>query len=569
MAKSREAEKNVAFFATPVSRTRKERLTFIYSCGTILCSGFFLVFGHMDVSVLKCAHCDEAELELYYCETCDQSAECSNKISKSLLCETCIGPHVRTGHDVRTSKGQAPLVCGDHKKLHNLYCKSCDLTFCPKCLGEHSEHKMGSIDERATEIKKEVFEMLTTLELDEKPLRLKKENLSELQLSHRCQQNDLRDFIDKRIMKLRHKAFETIDDNLKLLEDERVKKVEMIDQVLNLQQESRGLLCATSPHLIKDFEKVKEKYEKTRITCGRALEIDYDAKSSEINEVEKVVSEFEKKLLDKLKTVFIKKCVEVFAVNAASDKTFLFSVGEGNIKVEVITWNESEAKLNHLLVGQLAFNDYVKHYYHLIDYQGVCSVVVMGKFAHRIDVKEDSECKLSKIAMPTFEQVLCPYAISKDEYEIHWCYWVEDRNLLKFSHNPLFEVGGLSSMPNFKAKGIRGPELCFVTECNRILIADPVKHSSELLLIDPAELQNVDRITFFNTTFLFCWSVQSSAIVCLRNENSRFNRFEIRNFENSSSVVMLDIARCWWCLTSLPRMITSEEIYNVFAFILK
>ena len=526
----------------------------------------------MDVSVLKCAHCDEAELELYYCETCDQSAECSNKISKSLLCETCIGPHVRTGHDVRTSKGQAPLVCGDHKKLHNLYCKSCDVTFCPKCLGEHSEHKMGSIDERATEIKKEVFEMLTTLELDEKPLRLKKENFSELQLSHQCQQNDLRDLIDKRIMKLRHKAFETIDDNLKLLEDERVKKVEMIDQVLNLQQESRGLLCTTSPHLIKDFEKVKEKYEKTRITCGRALEIDYDAKSSEINDVEKVVSEFENKLLDTLKTVVIEKCVqyvEAFAVTAASEKTLLFSLCDGNVKVEVITWNESEAKLNYHLVGQLAFNDYVKHYYHLIDYQGMCSVVVLGKSAYRIDVKENSECKLSKIATPTFEQVLCPYAISGNENEIHWCYWVEDRKLLKFSHNSSFKVGGLSSMPNFKAKNVRGPELCFVTECNRVLIADPAKHSSELVLLDGAEVQNFDSITFFNTKYLFCWSVQSSAIICLKNENGRFNRFEVCNFENDSSVVMLDIARGWWCLTSLPRKNTSEEIYNVFAFILK
>ena len=48
-------------------------------------------------------------------------------------------------------------------------------SFCPKCLGKHSKHEMGSLDERAIEIRKEVFSMLTTLERNEKPLREKKE----------------------------------------------------------------------------------------------------------------------------------------------------------------------------------------------------------------------------------------------------------------------------------------------------------------------------------------------------------------------------------------------------------
>ena len=96
----------------------------------------------MAATTLKCTSCGEVENELYYCETCDQIAECSNDVTKEVLCESCISPHVKKGHDVKTPIGQVPLVCVDHKKLQNQYCIKCDVTFCGNCAEKHSEHKI-------------------------------------------------------------------------------------------------------------------------------------------------------------------------------------------------------------------------------------------------------------------------------------------------------------------------------------------------------------------------------------------------------------------------------------------
>ena len=129
--------------------------------------------NNIDAVALKCSSCDDVEAELYYCDTCDQSKEFSNENQRELFCDSCLSPHVKKCHEVRTTKGQVPLVCSDHRKLHSSYCKTCDTTFCPNCIRGHRSHEMGILDERAMEIKK-VFEMLTRLELSEKPMKTKR-----------------------------------------------------------------------------------------------------------------------------------------------------------------------------------------------------------------------------------------------------------------------------------------------------------------------------------------------------------------------------------------------------------
>ena len=83
--------------------------------------------------------------------------------------------------------------------LHSLYCKTCDVTFCSKCTSDHSKHELGSSAQRACEIRKELFEILTESEKNEKPLRVKKESVIEQKVRHSSEQDKLKDTFIKEV----------------------------------------------------------------------------------------------------------------------------------------------------------------------------------------------------------------------------------------------------------------------------------------------------------------------------------------------------------------------------------
>ncbi|XP_075264822.1 uncharacterized protein LOC142356973 [Convolutriloba macropyga] len=135
----------------------------------------------------KCDQCNNETTELFHCETCNRSRE-DNPSEKELLCDVCVGPHLQRGHLILDRKGYGPLVCPEHKLLQQEYCRTCDLTFCSKCTRKHSKHEFDTLEKRGSELRGQVFEMITELELGEKPLRLKKEEMSDVIESHKKEQ---------------------------------------------------------------------------------------------------------------------------------------------------------------------------------------------------------------------------------------------------------------------------------------------------------------------------------------------------------------------------------------------
>ena len=467
---------------------------------------------------LACDSCDDGESELYYCETCaaDENAgnDGSNSNGRKLLCEPCLGPHIKRGHLVRTSKGQEPLVCSKHRRLHNQYCKTCDVTFCGNCLGSHSEHKMGSIDERAVEIKKEVFELLTKLELDEKPLRAMKERIIELQKTHDCEQKRLREFVENRIEELRQEMLKKIDQNLQLMEDENRKNDEKIEILLKLQQESRELLSATSPHLIKNFKLAKDQYKKT-ILGAKALLANYYAKSAEINKVNQCVDNFQTEIVRKLTSIFstrYSKSLQHFAISDSSGyRTYLFTVCEGLILVEEMKFDRYTGKrLLNSALEQFDFDDHILSHWNILDVSHYCSVILLARSGatYRIDVTRDNTCNLSVISTPSFDKVVCPYTVEASN-QIHWCYWLEDRRALEFSHNSSFQVF-CGSVPEWKTIGCY--DLFLVLERKELLVVDPNKCSSVQKRADSTIWEAIDHVTYYNQFSVFIWCLKSKSI---------------------------------------------------------
>ena len=145
--------------------------------------------------------------------------------------------------------------------------------------------------------------MLNKLEMDEKPLRAKKELLSEIENRHKSEQMELKDQFEIEIEKLRQIGLKRIEDNLKLLGDEKKELSDDIDELLNLQKRSRDLLALTSPHLIHDFKDVRKLYEEVIEKCEKALAANQSVKPCEFDNVKEILNKMGNDIDRELKTL--------------------------------------------------------------------------------------------------------------------------------------------------------------------------------------------------------------------------------------------------------------------------
>ena len=502
----------------------------------------------MATATLICSSCEESELELYYCETCSESANCTDKSTneRELLCEICLGAHVRKGHKVATLKGQEPLICSQHRRLHNQFCQTCDVTFCPKCLGEHSKHEMGSIDERAIEIKKEVFEMLTKLELDEKPLRAKKESISDLKKIHEGELSDVRARFEKEIAELRRIGLKRIDENLKQLEKEEKELVDDIDQVLRLQKSSRDLLSLTSPHLINDIKQVRVDFDETCKKFEDALSTEYRVETPEFDNLKESFVKLGEEIDEKLKISFFKtekklseakKATKKIAVAGSDLSNFLVAIENWQMKLSRITAKASSCSLEYKHLGELEFTDDIVSRYSVFDINRLCSLIILSSTKmYRIDIKHPNVCKKKELVLPTFQCIVCSYIYPySDGDEVDWCYWLQDRQVLKFTHDTYFEIQ-CSSKPKYSGRDIEWWSLCFATENNEILIVDLANSRHRIIPSSKHRVTPISHVTLLGG-FLFIWSTENKSITSMMHKNNEWNVVETQNWHDATQLI--------------------------------
>ena len=496
----------------------------------------------MDDTTTKCISCDEEEAELYYCDTCEQSAEGFSDVQKELMCDSCISHHVKKGHDVRTTKGQVPVICADHKKLDNLYCKTCDVTFCPKCMGVHCTHELGNIDEKASEIKNEVFEILTKLELDEKPLRAKKSEISDTKEVSRNEQCTLSEVFETEIEALRQNCLKRIDQNLSLLDDEEKQIVDNVDRLMGLQKSSRDLLSMTSPRLIKEFKQFKQEYAEVCENC-KTFASSFCVDSPEISDVKKMFAQFGKQIDKKLQINVMrtderqrqsKRSLKKFVVGC-SWANFISSVKVGKMKITRLRIPDG-VSLKYEEVGAIEFNEEVESFFSVEDRNYLCSCIV---FTHtsifRIDLTKLNVCQKREMALPSFSCVICPYIRGRGDSKVNWCYWLEDRQVLKFSHDASFEIQ-CSAVPIWKSPDVFDFQLCFTTEKNEILIINLETNEYQFIPQTTHGVGSIDHLTLFGSWF-FVWSLKGKSIIVMSKKNNQWNVVETQNWREMTQVI--------------------------------
>ncbi|XP_075259268.1 uncharacterized protein LOC142351071 isoform X2 [Convolutriloba macropyga] len=215
-----------------------------------------------------CSSCDDSECDLYYCRDCERN-ESSNVKTKGLLCETCVSVHVKKCHEIKFLSDHIPVICKTHRRLHINYCKTCDVTFCPLCLHEHSRHEMGIAQNRAKEAKKDVSEFLNQLEMQEKPLRRTKQCLAEMEEKHKKYREELRKILEEKWEEIKQNLFKSIDISIANIEQEGETLTSLIENTFKLQQDSRNILGLPHCSMITEHRSLKKKVEDFKKQCEK------------------------------------------------------------------------------------------------------------------------------------------------------------------------------------------------------------------------------------------------------------------------------------------------------------
>ena len=97
------------------------------------------------------------QTEIYRCGSCLSDLQ---EGETRVFCENCILIHIRKGCEVVDNKGYTPQICDVHQNLCLMYCSDCETTFCFNCIGPHCPHRFMPASEKASEVRKEIFEAL-------------------------------------------------------------------------------------------------------------------------------------------------------------------------------------------------------------------------------------------------------------------------------------------------------------------------------------------------------------------------------------------------------------------------
>ena len=497
---------------------------------------------------LKCSSCNEPGNTLYSCETCQEEINClpepessqysskkrrkTNHSSKhERFCDGCIILHIKKDHEVKNWKGETPVICSVHKNLHSEFCRTCDVTFCLKCLGDHREHQLGSVEEREKELRKEIFEILTESEMSEKPLQSKLKSSADV-----SDRDRLVEVVTTETQELQDALIGLIDKNFKNLEQKGDK---LVGQVGSLQSEARNLLSLEGCELIRDFRLLKSR----SLDCTKKSQ---DAMSDnlscgdrcDIAEVVKDLKTIKKRAIEMmLERLFV--CESVGSTACASNraetqssiaKAQRHSVQRFSSRKYSGSWSFSSCQLiteggalliqelksiaeNNIEFGrQLACRPFRKKVKNVFFDQEMLNIFIQSDDDSVDALMQHTGYEAQKLNVRTKNEFICFYIANK---EIHECYWNTKKKNIALTHsNKSFEC---ESMPKLISSAIH-PFVCLLTDENEVVAYDVTRDDFIFIPFIIHRCESVDYVTTFNggsqqnSCNFFFWSIKSKSV---------------------------------------------------------
>ncbi|XP_075244689.1 uncharacterized protein LOC142338702 [Convolutriloba macropyga] len=489
----------------------------------------------------RCHQCGNSSNDLFHCETCNCiSNETSTATVKELLCEVCIASHVVCNHVTTDEKRNEPLICQEHKMLEQEFCRTCDTTFCWKCMSKHSKHDFDTINKRGSELRSEVFELLSALELAEKPLPMKKDKLSEMVEKHKKEQSNLRQLIETEIEKLRKTCLAVIDENCDILSADYESVTQLADETTEMQQKIRNLLASSNAHLLKQFAVAQNQVLNINAAVKELAENgDLVVETCQMHEIPVMFhncGEYLKKFMKSTRKAQ-KPTIDYKSSSCHGPPNEFILSDRSNIVHRIVVKNGLLC-IDHADVGNLGTLNSELQFYgrEETDFrenvERCFMLYVWGKYSNRIllisdtnthyAIEPEEKLKVNKVSPPPHKHPLCPYSYSSSNCEkIEWSYWDEQSNMIKFTHTDQFTIA-CDKVPAVRQNDIcHIMSLCFITEHNNIILADA--HNCKFWII-PVNISHkkISCVTT-NSNVVIIWCCEDETVFIAIRERGQFS----------------------------------------------
>ena len=467
----------------------------------------------------KCSMCEDDESDLFNCDSCDcADTDSSQLIVNSFLCGICILSHLKRGHIVKDVKGQEPLVCENDKMLKNQYCRTCDSVFCWACMKDHSEHKFDNLDNRASELKANVFEMMNNLEQNEKPLRTKKEEIDSKIAEHITEQECLRECFLSEVENLKQTGLKVIDENCLLFDEVKQNVGACIEKIVDLQAKMRELLSVSNSHLVKDYASAHSDVTAAIEEAERMLIENFHPSKFDLGKLKNSFAEYGERLKSDLLSKKIAKSAAYFICSDRYDYLFRVTCGSGKVNCERVVVNGDS--VSYTGGKEADFKQEVSHCFPIHhDKQLLMVLFLTTKCKAYIFDPFKQQIELEEIQYPTQKFFLWPYLEEWDQVKTpDWSYWDEKEKLIKFTHSEELSVK-CDVMPSVRMGSYDWNTICFITTEAKIIIVD-INRNQFLNL----SCHGLSEISFVSTygSHLFIWCSEEESIWTSYRVNDKY-----------------------------------------------
>ena len=467
----------------------------------------------------SCSSClTELETASFYrCTSCStEQRELSNA---KLLCEDCIIPHLRKKHLTIDSKGNEPLACSVHSFIFSEFCKTCDVLFCLKCSAIHRKHDCKSIDEKASEVREKVFDLLTDLELKEKPIRLKITANSAIVQKNKTDAQEISLIVQNQCRNLEQTLLRDIEEKSKLNEVQGVFFSEVCDKTIQFQKSVRELLSESNPNLIQKYACIFDKAEDFKIM--------YE-KSAKMNEV--TVSFCSEEMANQCFKKFGENFRQTLSHQIGKQQFFVSGNYQGkvfricnsyNVGIEISKLNTNMEDEKHEFTKHfqttIGLNITITHVYPLFCYfQSRIKTFIILLSDKTALIFENAS--FSSIEYPESNFFLWPY---KSCSTLYWSYWDPKNASVRLTHKEDFSVKFVSC-PKIKMSGPLAAQLFFVDEVENKIVEFSTETGSSVQI--PSQIHQVESIgcvTVISKNLVCVWSIDAELVHLISRVDSK------------------------------------------------
>ena len=492
----------------------------------------------------NCMTCEQTlpNIKLYRCQTCTEKQDEASNLE--FLCEGCLFPHIRKEHLVLDSKGDEPLICSKHNMICLEFCKDCDTPFCCKCFGNHVNHEVQCLDTKLSDIKKKMFELLTDLEMKEKPLRSKQKALSETVCKNDADAKLVCDFIRSECKKLEEGLVMDVEKHAKVKVEHEKTVFKSCEEICNMQACIRNALSQSNPKLIQNYPSAYNKIKMYELDYNNTMLVEEQAISFPLQEMLSLkFEELRKSVKNVMRTVQKNETDDiVVAMNGFVYR--VCSTDSGEIEVSSFMASEQSKRVK----GQKNSVHFKTHRTFKTSQNGTLTnifpiednlVVLFSDETAKLFCSDSS--LVSPVRYPDCKHFLWPYSNDELETIIDWCFWNPQKNRVCFSHEE--DLGfNCTEMPKVRMSSSCWYILCFIEETEKRVVHVNIDEDSIIEIGQEVHnLPSIDSISCPSFNEIMFWSVFSKSLSMLRREQGETVFYLLRQVSWHNE---LDLFKC-------------------------